>query len=132
MARTHCRLEGQSADRNTVLQRKRNQREHFSCVAKVIANRDQEARIENAKLLQSRRQRLRQQGKEMQPVFAPVKLVDQARSEIVAREIKIEESRGGCIEVLTPGGYTVRLPLALDLPTIAMILRAIEGAGKSC
>ncbi len=104
----------------------------FRAWQKVIANRDQEARTESAKLLQARRQRLRQQSKEVAPVFAPVKLVDQARTEIVAREIRIGENRGCGIEVLTPGGYVIRLPLAADLPTIAMVMKAIESTGRTC
>jgi hypothetical protein len=104
----------------------------FRAWQKVIANRDIEARNDNGRLLQTRRQRLRQQDKKTQPVFAPVKLVNQASTAIVAREIRMGESRGGSIEVLTPGGYIVRLPLVSDLPTICMVLKAIEGASKQC
>lgn len=105
----------------------------FRAWQKVIANRDHEARTENsARLLQTRRQRLRQQAREALPIFAPVKVIDQASTEIVAREIRMGESRGGCIEVLTPGGYAVRLPLVPDLPTICMLFKAIEGVSKQC
>jgi hypothetical protein len=105
----------------------------FRAWQKVIANRDIEARNESARLLQTRRQRLRQQEKtETQPVFAPVKLVERDCTAIVAKEIRMGESRDGFIEVLTPGGYIVRLPLVSDLPNICMVLKAIEGASKQC
>ncbi|HEY9680010.1 MAG TPA: hypothetical protein V6C86_00280 [Oculatellaceae cyanobacterium] len=69
--------------------------------------------------------RRRQVEKQQDVSFAPVTLVEN-HSEVIAGEIKFAEQRCGSIEIITPRGYVVRLPMSVDVTTLQLVFRAIQ------
>lgn len=98
----------------------------FRSWQKVIVARDAENRQNGERIRPGRRRKLLSLKLEKLE-FAPVTLVEKP-SEAVANEIKFAEQRYGSIEIVTPRGYVVRLPVSIDLAILQLVLSAINQA----
>jgi hypothetical protein len=98
---------------------------NFRSWQQVVSNRDAEAR-QNGRVRPGRRRSTSAPQPE-KVEFAPVTLVEH-RPEAFANEVKFAEHRGGSIEIVTPRGYVVRLPVSIDAAVLQLVFSAINQA----